>query len=260
MTLIIPALTGWLIGLAVNYLADALPITRRLSPPVCLQCDETLTWREYILLRACKNGHPRRARFWAVQAAMLAVSLYVWSQPPAKLGFWLSVPVLAYFGVVFVIDLEHRLILHPTSVFGALLALIVGLISNGLLPTLLGGVSGFLIMVVFYYFGVLFARLRARRMRALGQEADDEEALGAGDVILVTILGLMLGWPLIGFGLLVGILLGGAVSLLTVFWLILARRYGQNALMVFIPYGPYFIASAFLIIFAPKFLQMFLPA
>ncbi len=34
--------------------------------------------------------------------------------------------VLIYFGIITVIDLEHRLILHPTSLAGAVLGLIVG--------------------------------------------------------------------------------------------------------------------------------------
>ena len=88
-------------------------------------------------------------------------------------------------------------------------------------------------------------------MLAAGQEADDEEALGAGDVILATILGVTLGWPLIWFGLLTGILLGGVVSLFLLLWLIVSGQYGRNALMMFIPYGPYFITSAFVIVFLP---------
>ncbi len=96
-------------------------------------------------------------------------------------------------------------------------------------------------------------------MAAQGQEVDDEEALGAGDVILLTILGLMLGWPFIWFGLLFGILLGGFFSLLLVLWLLVSRKYKSNALMLFIPYGPYFIISTFLIIFFPTFLAMILP-
>jgi hypothetical protein len=69
----------------------------------------------------------------------------------------------------------------------------------------------------------------------------------------------MLGWPLIWFGLLLGILLGGFFSLMLILWLVVTRKYGKNALMLFIPYGPYFIMSAFLIIFFSKFVQMMLP-
>lgn len=155
--------------------------------------------------------------------------------------------------------MEHRLILHPTSILGSLLALTVGFVSHGLKATLTGGLSGLLIMLGFYYFGVLFAKIRTKRMLATGQEADDEEALGAGDVILVTIIGFMLGWPLIWFGLVFGILLGGLVSLLLVLGLVLTRRYEKNALMLFIPYGPYFITSAFLIIYFPSLIEKIVP-
>jgi hypothetical protein len=120
----------------------------------------------------------------------------------------------------------------------------------------LGGLAGLLIMLAFYYFGVLFIRIRTKRMNTQGMEADDEEALGAGDVILVTILGFIVGWPLILFCLLYGILLGGLFSLFFVIWLVVTRRYQKNALMLFIPYGPYFITSAALIIYSPKFVHM----
>ena len=190
---------------------------------------------------------------------MAALSIYIWIKPPTKLGFLIGLLLLIYFGLVFVIDMEHRLILHPTSIFGSLLGLIVGWLKWGLLPTLWGGLCGLLIMLALYFFGVLFTRIRAKRMLARGEEADDEEALGAGDVILLTILGLMLGWPFIWFGILFGILLGGLISFLLVFWLVVSRKYSKTALMLFIPYGPYFITSATLIIFFPKFLSMLLP-
>jgi len=257
--LIIPLLLGWAAGLTVNYLADVLPITRSFSQPACLQCGSSIGWLDYLLFRACANGHPRKMRSWVVQAIMTALSVYIWNSPPVKLGYIIGLFLLIYFGIVFVIDLEHRLILHPTSIAGSILGLVVGWLKWGLKPALIGGLFGLTVMLALYFFGVLFARARAKRMAAQGQEVDDEEALGAGDVILLTILGLMLGWPFIWFGLLFGILLGGFFSLLLVLWLLVSRKYKSNALMLFIPYGPYFIISAFLIIFFPTFLAMILP-
>ncbi len=259
ITLIIPIILGWLAGLIINYLADVLPSTRKFSRPVCLECGATYTLKDYLLFRACQNGHTRATRLWIVQVIILSISVYTWLMPPVKIGYFLGLILITYFGLIFTIDMEHRLILHPTSIFGSLLALIVGLVSHGLRPTLLGGLSGLLIMLGFYYFGVLFARIRTKRMLAMGQEADDEEALGAGDVILVTILGFMLGWPLIWFGLVFGILLGGLVSLLLIFWLMISRKYEKNALMLFIPYGPYFITSTFLMIYFPSFIEKIVP-
>lgn len=259
LTLMIPAFTGWLAGLIVNYLADVLPITRTFSRPACRQCDQEFRTLDYLLFRRCGNGHLRSRRTWMTQFICVLASFYVWFVPPMNLGYMLGMIVTIYFGLVFVIDLEHRLILHPTSIFGAILGLVAGFFAHKLTPTLVGGLSGLGIMLAFYFLGMLFARFRAKRMLAAGQEPDDEEALGAGDVILVAILGLILGWPLIWFGLLFGILLGGAVSLLIVFRLVISRRYGKNALLLFIPYGPYFIVSAYLIIFFPHWLALIVP-
>jgi hypothetical protein len=96
-------------------------------------------------------------------------------------------------------------------------------------------------------------------MLAIGQEPDDEEALGSGDVILVTILGFIVGWPLIWLCLLYGILLGGLISLFIILGLVISGKYKTGALMTFIPYGPYFITTAALIVFFPKLLALVVP-
>jgi prepilin signal peptidase PulO-like enzyme (type II secretory pathway) len=258
-TIIVSIILGWLAGWLVNYFADVLPITRRFSQPACQECDISFTWKDYLLFRPCKNGHSRKIRFWIIQLIILAASVYSWVKPPSKVGYFLGLVLIIYFGVVFVIDLEHRLILHPTSIFGALLGLTVGIVAHGISPTLLGGLGGLLIMLAFYGFGVLFSHIRAKRLRAMGQEADDEEALGSGDVILVTIIGFIVGWPLIWLCILYSILLGGLISLLLILWLVISRNYTKNALMTFIPYGPYFIIIASMIIFFPKILAMIVP-
>ena len=246
---------GWL----VNYLADVLPYTRRFSRPICQLCGASFGLWDYLLFRSCKNGHRRKLRLWIVQIVILAASIYTWLQPSSKIGYFPGLVLIVYFGVVFVIDMEHRLILHPTSIFGAIFGLVFGIISHKVLPTLLGGLGGLLIMLVFYFLGVLFTRIRAKRLIAMGQEPDDEEALGSGDVILVTILGFTVGWPLIWLCLLYGILLGGLVSLIIVVWMIVSGRYKTGALMTFIPYGPYFIVTAGLIVYFPKLLAMIVP-
>jgi leader peptidase (prepilin peptidase)/N-methyltransferase len=259
LTFVFPVTLGWLAGWLVNYLSDVLPVTRRFSQPACPHCGAPLGWKEYLLFRPCPNGHPRPTRLWIVQFIILAMSVYSWINPPARIEYFPGLILLIYFGVVFVIDLEHRLILHPTSIFGAIFGLVVGIIAHGISPTLLGGLGGFAIMLTFYGLGVLFTRIRAKRLASMGQEPDDEEALGSGDVILVTVLGLILGWPLIWLCLLYGILLGGLISLIIFLWLIASGKYKTSALMTFIPYGPYFIITAGLIVYFPKFLAMFVP-
>jgi leader peptidase (prepilin peptidase)/N-methyltransferase len=258
--LVIALITGVAGGWAVNYLADILPVTRRLSQPTCLHCDKPLSWQDYLLLHRCRAcGKSRRVRAWIVHLLFIALNIYFWFAPPPRLGFALGWVLLLYFTTVFVIDLEHRLILHPTSIFGAFLGLGVGLLRQGLQSTLLGGLTGFGFVFLLYLFGVLFTKIRARRMQAAGLEADDEDAFGAGDVILSTILGLMLGWPLTWFGLLFGVLLGGLISGLIMLGLFLSGRYKNQAWMVFIPFGPFFVVSAFLIIYLPKVMVFLVP-
>jgi prepilin signal peptidase PulO-like enzyme (type II secretory pathway) len=252
--LIFPILIGWLVGWVVNYLTDTLPLTRQFTRPVCPQCSQKYSLVAYLGFRSCSHcGHRRGLHPWIIQIVMLAVSIYTWIKPH-RMGYALGMVLLTYYAVVFFIDIRHRLILHPTSIFGALLGLGLGTWLHGLVPTLLGGLAGLVIMLVLYYFGMLFSKFRAKRMRASGQETDDEEALGAGDVILAGILGLIIGWPFIWFSLLLGILLGGIVGILLVLYLVITKKYGQEALMVFMPYGPFFIASAFFIMFVPNWI------
>ncbi len=258
--MIIPILIGWALGYTVNYFGDVLPDTRRFTHPVCQKCGNALPLLDYLTGQRCRKcGHPRFFRLWGIILVMAIASVYIWREPPNKLGYVLGLVLITYFATVFIIDLEHRLILHPTSIVGGLLGLSAGWLSHGLIPTLIGGLAGLGIMLILYYFGVLFSRLRARRLRTFGAAADDEEALGAGDVILAGILGLALGWPLIWFGLLLGILLGGLYGLILVIAMNITRKYQGKALMVFMPYGPFFILSAFFIIYLPNLVLHVVP-
>lgn len=176
--------------------------------------------------------------------AFTAASLWLWLSPPVRLGYWVSLALLIYFGVITVIDIEHRLILHPVSLTGAAFGLGLGLWLNGLTKTLLGGMLGFGIMFGLYLFGILFVRaVSAIRGRSVG-----DEALGFGDVMLSGVLGLILGWPAVGACLLIAVLLSGFSSLIFILALLVARRYSS---FMAIPYGPFLVASTMLILFFP---------
>jgi len=258
ISVLFPIVLGWLAGYFVNYASDVLPHTRRFSHPVCAHCQTSFSWADYLTLRACRScGKGRSLRTWLVQILAVASFMYFWLSPSKVLGFSLGAIVLIYFGIITVIDLEHRLILHPTSLFGAVLGLFVGTsiysrssgILSGIGSSLLGGLIGFGVMYLLYQVGGLVARLRARRMQAAGQADDEEEALGGGDVYLLGVLGLMLGKDFILNALVLGVLFGGIVSLLFIIALLVRRSYSSDALMTFIPYGPYFIVAAFYMLF-----------
>jgi leader peptidase (prepilin peptidase)/N-methyltransferase len=253
MDLIFAGLLGLLASMLVNYLSDVLPAQRRLAQPVCQHCGANYRWKDYFLLIACRAcGKPRSWRTYLLLAAGVCLSLALWLNPPARMGYWLGLCVLTYLSLVMVIDLEHRLILHTVSLAGALLGLVTGTIRYDLTTSLLGGLAGLAVMLLFYWLGTLFARYRARK---LGTD-DDEEALGFGDVTLSTVLGLMLGWPFILFGLFFGVLAGGLASLGIVFFLVVTRRY--QSMTVFTAYGPYLVFGAAIMLYFPKLLSVLL--
>ncbi len=252
MDLLIAIILGLMAGWLVNYLSDVLPTQRSLSRPVCVHCGASVRWQDYFLLRPCHEcKKPRSRRTYIVMVAGPIISAILWINPPVQLNYWISLLIITYFGVVLVIDLEHRLILHTVSIVGAVIGLAAGMISHGLVNTLVGGLAGLLIMLSFYLFGMLFARYRARK---LGVD-DGEEALGFGDVTLSAVIGLLLGWPQIVNALLIGILAGGVISLLIILILVAARRY--QSMNVFTAYAPYLLLGATLILFFPQAIVIF---
>lgn len=244
LTYLLILLLGWVCGVLVNYLSDVLPHKRRIARPFCLECAKPVPPINYFLLpRRCPScGTLRHKRVFAVEILYPLAFLWMWNSPPEKLGFWLGALLLTLFGVIAVIDLEYRLILHPVSIVAAVIGLGVGMYLNGIVPTLIGGAVGYGAMFFLYWLGAQLAKL-AGRMRG---EPVVEDALGYGDVNLSGVLGLMVGWPLVGYSLLFGILIGGVVSLVYLVFKALLRRY---TLFTAIPYGPFLIAGAMVILF-----------
>jgi prepilin signal peptidase PulO-like enzyme (type II secretory pathway) len=256
---VLPVLAGGACAALVNYLCDVLPRTRTLSAPACTQCGTAYAWPTYALGAKCPAcGHVRGARPWLTALAMIALSLYVWIHTP-RMGYWAALLVLGYFAVVVVIDVEYRLILRPVSAAGAAVAVFIGSWQHGIVATLLGGLVGFVLMYLLYMLGVIFSRFRAGRLTKQGQPADNEEALGWGDVTLGVVLGLLLGWPLFFLALLLGILVGGAIGLIIVIAAVLRGAYGRQALTLFMPYGPSLVIGASCILFLPDLVSTMLP-
>jgi leader peptidase (prepilin peptidase) / N-methyltransferase len=236
---------GWLTGLVVNYLADILPVTRRFfGPPRCSLCFEEQSCARFLTFRACTAcSKPRPLRTWVVQIAFPLAFLWVWSASD-RLPFWVSAGLLAYLAVIAIIDLEHRVVLHPTSILGAVICLLVGWRLHGILETVLGGVAGFGFMLGLYYLGALFTRWMAR----VRKEEIDEVALGFGDVNLSGVLGLLLGWPGIVAGLFFAIFLGGLGSGL---YMLYTKLTGRYRLFAAIPYAPFLIIAAVFLLYRP---------
>jgi leader peptidase (prepilin peptidase)/N-methyltransferase len=251
ITYILAIIPGWLFGALVNYLSDVLPLRRKLTRPFCIACDSTQSWVNYLFWpRKCPNCSVRRGRrVWIVEIFFVIASVLMSAFPPIGVGYWLGMVVLAYFGVVVVIDLEYRLIMHPVSIVGAVLGLLVGTLRVGFVDCLIGGVVGFGIMWLIYQLGVLIIKLVNRRRGA----PVDDVALGFGDVNLSGVLGLMLGFPLILVGLVVAVLVGGLVSLVYILVMVVTKRYQAFAAL---PYGPFLVIGAVLLVYFQNLVLM----
>ena len=251
-TILAIVLVGWMGGNLVNYLADFLPVDRKIVRPYCLNCKSPRSVANYLLFpRRCDQcQHRVSIRNWIVNLIFILMSVYLWLNPAQKLDYWIQLLLLVYFTLVVVIDLEHRLILHIVSLAGAVLGFYVGILNHGLVNTLAGGLAGLIIMYILYQGGRLFVRILAKWR----DYSDIGEALGFGDVILSGVIGLMLGWPGIVLGLILAVLMAGVVSLIYLVILLVTHRYRAN---LSIAYGPYLILSTLIFVLFKDLLQSF---
>jgi leader peptidase (prepilin peptidase)/N-methyltransferase len=244
ITWILLLLLGWSIGALVNYCADVLPNKRRFIYPECINCNTRFSILNYLFFpRKCDNcGTNRAYRTWIVESVYILIVIILWLNIPENIGFWLSLLLFFYFGIITIIDIEHHLILHFTSLFGLIIGLGIGIKLHGLYPTILGGLAGFAGMLILYFLGIGFSFLSSK----FRNKPIEEEALGFGDVNLCGIIGLILGWPGIVAGLLLAIIIGGFVSLIYIAYLLISKNYHPNMAL---PYGPFIIASAIFLLF-----------
>jgi leader peptidase (prepilin peptidase)/N-methyltransferase len=199
--LAIIAVLGWATGALINLLADSLPTARKLQPPRCEACTAPRPWSAWsgvleIALRSRRCaycGTAARLRRPLVELISIPAALAIFWLHPGRSGFLLELAIAALFGLILVIDLEHRLILHTVTGPGAVMLAAIGACAPemGVTKTLLGGALGFALILVIYLLGGVFARVAARRRG----EPLDEVVFGFGDVILAGLIGLTVGWP-----------------------------------------------------------------
>jgi leader peptidase (prepilin peptidase)/N-methyltransferase len=179
------------------------------------------------------------------------LTTWLWFSPPDRVEFWWGFPVVIYFAIVVVMDIEYRVVLHPVSLAGVILGSIVGIYQHGLEKTLLGGVTGFLTMYVLFKFGEVFMRWVNRRR---GEEID-EVALGFGDVNMAGVVGLFLGLPVIILGLLFAIFAGGGFSIIFIIVSLFLRRFRAFAAL---PYAPFLALAVLVMLFFPNEVAMWI--
>ena len=157
---------------------------------------------------------------------------------------------MAIFVLITVIDLEHRLILFVVIIPSYVIALLDTVTTDfrpDLGQALLGAAIGFAIFFLVYLGGFLFTKVMGRMQ---GQEIT-EVAFGYGDVMLITLSGLILGAGPLLLTMFITVFLGAAGAILY----LVARRIRGKHVSAFtpLPYGQYIvIATILMLLFAEQ--------
>ena len=230
---------GWGAGIIVNYLADVLPINRGHFNRKKMENGSPFYYSDYAFCwrQITKPEISHSVRICAVNVLYVSASLWIWHNHLTPIDYALFLLLFVFLGLVLIIDLEHRLIFHKLTIFGIIFGLIIGTRLYGLILTLLGGLFGFIFVLIIFLLGG-FVMKRVARLRKVTIYQD---ALGFGDVLLSCILGLILGWPTILSGLLLATILAGITGSVILMIKIINKEYHPNLTM---PYGPFLVTSA----------------
>ena len=236
LLLVIFAVLGLAVGSFLNVCIDRLPQNKSIAfpPSHCEACQHKLAAKDlipvfsYLKLRGrcryCQASVPRRL-FWVELATGLIFALLYWHYglSPA-LGIMIFYACL--FIIIFVIDLEHGLILnkvvYPSLVVALLLALLprpwlTQWIVTGIANAAIGGAIGFALFLLI----AIVSR----------------GGMGWGDVKLAALIGLAAGFPLVFLAIIMAAILGGIVAVAMV---IAKKRQRRQT----IPFGPFLAVAA----------------
>lgn len=249
---VLAALFGLLFGSFLNVCVYRIPRDLSVITPrsFCPECGQTIAWFDniplfsYVGLRGNSRCCRKRIgiRYPLVElscaAAFVAVSWrYGWS--PAGLK-WVVFDALLI--VLFWTDLEERLLPDELTLGGMLLGLIFagfvpvpGFLGDLLLPlqsvwrSFLNAVLGAVLLAVpMWLLALIYERVRQR------------EGLGLGDVKLLLLIGVFLGFEQGMTALLLGAVAGSVIGLVYILW----RR--KAALTYELPFGSFLCAGAVL--------------
>jgi prepilin signal peptidase PulO-like enzyme (type II secretory pathway) len=157
--------------------------------------------------------------------------MWIWLDPSNRFGFPLEYLTGLFFGLVVVIDIEQHRIPLPANLGGLLIALAALWQQKFPLQGWLGGLVGLFLSLLFFSGGKLFNRFFHPK-----QNTDPEPAVGFGDVLFCTVLGLLTGWPGILECLWFALLLAGLVSLVAVTYQWSRKLYQPGYTLPLVPF------------------------
>jgi len=230
------ALLGLAVGSFLNVCIDRLPHNESIvNPPShCAVCQHKLAVKDlipvfsYLRLRGrcryCQAAIPRRL-FWVELATALIFALLYWHYGLSmELGVMIFYACL--FTVIFVIDLEHGLILNKVVYPSMVVALLLALLPQPWLAQQIGTRVAYAALGGGIGFGIFLLIAIASR-----------GGMGWGDVKLAALIGLVTGFPLVILAIIMAAILGGIVAVA----LVIAKKRKRRET---IPFGPFLALAA----------------
>jgi prepilin signal peptidase PulO-like enzyme (type II secretory pathway) len=270
LSILIGIIGGWLGGIVVNALADELPYRR--NPALPVYPDGTprplLAWSGLLAFllkqRIPATTQPNEARqriyegepqlgirylLTEVGTIVVMVITLLGAQNIADITLLQTLFYMLYvviFMLIIVIDIEHKLILFVVIIPSALLAIVDAILASVPQPSitnaLFGGALGFGIFFLLYQGGFLFTYL----MGQLRGEKINTVAFGYGDVMMMTLSGLLLGFANTILAMFMTVFLGaiGAFAYIG----LRAMLRGRYRMFTALPYGPYIVIATYLML------------
>lgn len=218
LTLFLVFYFGASIGSFLNVVIWRLPRQETLGGRShCPHCHKQLTARELFPLlsfvflgKKCAGCRQKISwRYFAIESVCGGLFLWAWLVLAPAAGFdvllvlraWLVISLML---IIFMVDLEHYIILDSVLIFGALAVCAINIV-------LASQVGPWWLVRGEFVSGIMAAVLSALPFFVLWFLSGGQW-MGFGDVKLALLLGLIFGWPLAAVCLFLGIVLGGVVS------------------------------------------------
>lgn len=164
------------------------------------------------------------------------------AQPGGKILIWQILAAL--FVLIAIVDLEHRRIPRAPLLLAAALAIVGGLAypqSPPIVSMLAGAICAGTAFSLVYLGGRVFKWLAPKRWRPPA----DVAVFGRGDVHLMSVCGLIVGFPNALAAIALTIFLGGAGALL---YIIATSAFGSGYKpFSTLPYGPFILAAVYIV-------------
>lgn len=249
LTMLAVIITGLLFGSFFNVCIYRIPKNESLVFPssYCIHCNKSLVWYDlipvisWILLKAkcryCNNRIP--VRYPIIETATAVVFLFLYFRFGFSGAFITNVILCSLLIVISVIDMDCQIIPNELIVPGTIIGIILSL--TGVSVHWTDALFGLLIGGGTYFF-----------IANISQWVLKKEGMGGGDIKLMAMIGLMVGWKLTILSILLSIYLGGLIGGIL---LVLKIKKRDDT----IPFGPIIALGTFIsIVFGKDLIAWYL--